>query len=482
MITILLLITPCIAAILSALFRKGVTTLAIIAGVATALEGVFSFILAKEVYESGTVTTGNLFSIDALGILTIATVAIVGVCVSLYSIGYMRLEVEKRLIGFRRVRQYYVLLHLFLLAMYFAVATTLPILMWVMIEATTLSTAFLVSFYNKPSAMEAAWKYLVINSIGLLLAFLGTLLFFSGESESLGGFVTWSALASSTLVLNPLIVKIAFIFVLIGYGTKVGFAPMHTWKPDAYSKAPTPVVALFSGALLNVALFALLRFKIITDIVVGVHFSQILFLSFGLLSLTIAAFIIFTQWNYKRLLAYSSVEHAGIMALGFGFGGIGTFAAILHMIYHAFAKSALFFAAGNMLLKFSSTKISQVRGAFIILPVTSIIFFMGFLAATGIPPFGTFLTELYIITAGLSSYPWIAGVAIVMLALVFIGFLQHVLSMLFGAPDKELPHGDSEFSTLLPPLVLLAILLVFGFFLPAPIYALVETAARSITP
>jgi hydrogenase-4 component F len=196
----------------------------------------------------------------------------------------------------------------------------------------------------------------------------------------------------------------------------------------------------------------------------------------------IAAFIIFTQWNYKRLLAYSSVEHAGIMLLGFGFGGLGTFAAVLHMIYHAFAKSALFFAAGNLFLKFSSTKIERVQGAFSLLPVTSVLFFMGFLAATGFPPFGTFLTELYIIIAGLSTYPWVAVIALSMLALVFIGFLAQLVRMLFSKPPEGMKAGEASLLTLVPGVVLLAILLVFGVYLPPPLYTLAWNAAQSLTP
>src|ERR1019366_5500728 len=214
---------------------------------------------------------------------------------------------EKNIIGVSgvshirsRVREYFILLNLFMAMMFLAITVSSPIFTWIFIEATTLSTAFLISFYNKPSAIEAAWKYLIINSIGILLAFFGTLLYFTsfgflGEN----GFVGWQSLAANAVHLDPIIAKIAFVFVLIGYGTKVGLAPMHTWKPDAYSKAPNPIGALLSGALLPVAFMVILKFKRITDSVVGPLFSQHLLIVFGILSIAVAALIMFNAKNYK---------------------------------------------------------------------------------------------------------------------------------------------------------------------------------------
>ena len=361
--------------------------------------------------------------------------------------------------------------------MFFAITTTSSILMWIGIEATTLSTAFLIGFYNKPSAMEAAWKYLIINSLGLLFAFFGTLLFLypalnGGHTE----LITWSNLLASGPNLDPFIAKMAFIFVLIGYGTKVGFVPMHTWRPDAYSKTPVPVVALFSGSLLNVAFLAILRFKLVIDSAVGKDFSQDLLVFFGLISIVVAAFSIFAQKNYKRLLAYSSIEHAGIMALGFGFGGVGAFAALLHMVYHALAKSMLFLAAGNIFLKYSSTKMKNVRGVMSTLPVTGAIFILGFLAVTGVPPFGIFVTELSILSAGIGSHPIVTMAALLGIGLVFIGFLRHVIAMMFGEADSEITAGEGSV-WLVAPIVLLAVaLLISGFVFPGAIKFLISSA------
>src|SRR3989344_359266 len=353
-----------------------------------------SVLIAISVSSSGEYAPLPFFSINALEAVVLLIISAVGLAAAAYSVEYLRQETAKNIIGFTgvkkpysRVRQYFILLNLFMVMMFLAITASSPIFAWIFIEATTLSTAFLISFYNKPSAIEGAWKYLIINSVGILLAFFGTLLFFSSTgSLASDGFISWHLLAINATNFNPLIIKVAFIFIFIGYGTKVGFAPMHTWKPDAYSKAPAPIGALFSGALLPVAFAVILKFKMITDIVVGPSFSQNLFIIFGLLSIVIAATIMFVSRNYKRLLAYSSIENAGIIAIGFGFGGLGIFAAMLHMIYHSFLKSALFFLSGNFLLKYNSAKITAIRGALNVVPITAILFLTGFFAITGAPP------------------------------------------------------------------------------------------------
>src|SRR3989344_8165907 len=351
--------------------------------------------------------------------------------------------------------------------MFLSISASSPIFTWVFIEATTLSTAFLISFYNKPSAIEAAWKYLIINSIGLLLGFFGTLLYLTSFGQSMGDeFVSWQTLMANATHLDPLITKIAFIFILIGYGTKIGFAPMHTWKPDAYSKSPAPLGALFSGALLPTAFIIMLKFKAVTDAVVGPSFSQNLFLAFGLFSMIIAAAIIFVSRNYKRLLAYSSIENAGIMAIGFGFGGLGIFAAMLHMIYHSFIKSALFFSSGNFLLKYYSAKIASVKGGINVIPVTAILFLTGFFAITGAPPFGIFFTKIFILSTGIKEHLFIVAAVIVLMFIVFIGFLKHATAMIFGQSSPDITPEKENIWLLLPPIALIALALLLSFYIP----------------
>lgn len=479
MYLLLLILIPLVAALISCATKKprileAVTVIAATAGF------VLWALIAKEVLATGSYSYLPYFSVDALGVIVLFTVALIGVAAAAYSVGYIRIEVEKGIIK-NREQEYYILVNLFLLAMFFAITTVNPILMWVAIEATTLSTAFLVSFYNKPATIEAAWKYLLINSVGLLLSFFGTLLFLTATTHTgTANFLDWQTLLASATNLQPLIAKIAFIFILVGFGTKVGFAPMHTWKPDAYTKTPTPVTALFSGSLLNVALLAILRFKLVTDTAIGAAFSQNLLIFFGLFSIIIAAFIMLVQKNYKRLFAYSSIEHAGIMALGFGFGGIGAGAAVLHMIYHSIAKSLLFFASGNIFLKYSSTKLAQVKGVLTTLPITGILLITGFLAIAGVPPFGIFVTEFYILSAGIVEHPLLVAMAVGALALVFVGMLRHVVGLSFSKPDADMPVGEFSAWTVIPPVVLLILLVVLSVYLPFSLRVLLNAVSSSM--
>src|SRR3989339_503559 len=473
----LIIATACIASALSFFVKKKMDTLGMIAMIASAGELTATVIASAGVVKNGSYASAVYFSIDPLGAILLILVAGIGFIVSWYSVGYLKAEVAKKIIGFRRVRQYFILLHLFLLAMFFAIITPNPILMWIAIEGTTLSTAFLISFYNKPSSLEAAWKYLIINSIGLLLGFLGTLLYLTalpnfGTTDAL----TWQNLLFNATHFDPLIAKIAFIFILIGYGTKVGLVPMHTWLPDAHSKAPAPISSLLSGVLLNVAFLAVLRFKLITDVAVGQGFAQGILIFFGVASIVVAALIIYTQKNYKRLLAYSSIEHMGIIALGFGFGGAGAFAGLLHMIYHSLTKPLLFLSAGNIFLKYGSTKIKNIKGIISLMPITGVIFVIGFLAITGVPPFGMFVTEFSILASGIHTHLTVTIVVILALALVFVGFLRHVIAMMFGANENGLTK-TAEPTGLIAPIMVLAVLLIgLSFFLPESLSFLISSA------
>jgi hydrogenase-4 component F len=253
---------------------------------------------------------------------------------------------------------------------------------------------------------------------------------------------------------------------------------MHTWLPDAHSKAPAPISALLSGVLLNVALMVVLRFKVITDAAVGQSFSQTLLIVFGLLSIVISAFIILGQKSYKRLLAYSSIENMGLIVLGFGFSGLGAIAATLHLVYHSLIKSALFLLSGNFLLEYNSAKIHNVKGAMNKIPVTSVLFLIGFFVITGAPPFGLFFTKFLIFSAGIAAHPAIAISAIFVTALVFVGFFKHVTAMVFGGePLKKTERQKESVWLILPPLALLAAVLVLSFYRPPFLQTLISAAA-----
>lgn len=473
-----LLATPLIAVILGMGIRKHIWLFDLLYGVSAFVVTIAFIGVLTGIAHQESVRFTSFFEINSLNAIILLTVVVVAVFSSIYSIGYLRQEISKGIIGFRRVKQFFLLYHLFVAAMIIAVAATSPIVMWIAIETTTLSTTLLISFYNKPSATEAAWKYLLINSIGLLLAFFGTLLFFGGSSGlQMAEFADWQSLGTHAANLDPNLLKIGFIFILVGYGTKVGFAPMHTWLPDAHSKAPPPVSALLSGALLNVAFLAILRFKSITDSVLGHAFSSPLLIGFGLVSVVVAALIILVQKKYKRLFAYSSIEHMGIIALGCGFGGIGAFAALLHMIYHSLVKSLLFFASGSIFLKYGLSKISNIRGMIAVLPVTTLILFCGFLAITGVPPFGMFITEITILTAGMGQYGIVSIAVLASLALVFVGFLRHIVSMTLSNPPTTVPRGEANAFVLAPSIVLAVIIISLSVYLPPFLQSILTRAS-----
>ncbi|MBI2990182.1 MAG: hydrogenase 4 subunit F [Candidatus Magasanikbacteria bacterium] len=476
MILLSIITAPILASAISLLVRKEAKMLNAIALLASMFELSVVALIVSSVVKGGSSSWGPYFFVDSLGALLLILIAIVGCAVSFYGVSYIKTEVSKGIIGFHRVKQFFVLLHLFLFAMFFAIITTSPVLMWISIEATTLSTAFLISFYNKPSAIEAAWKYLIINSIGLLLAFLGTLMVFTLLPADHQGWISWASLLGQAGNLNPAVARMAFIFILIGYGTKMGLAPMHTWLPDAHSKAPVPISSLLSGVLLNVAFLGILRFKAIIDVSIGFDFSRGLLIFLGVFSTVIAAFIILAQKNYKRLLAYSSIEHMGVMAVGFGFGGLAAQAALLHLVYHALAKSSLFLSVGNIFLKYGSTKMANVRGVISKLPVTGPLFIIGFLAITGIPPFGIFFTEFSILAAGIGRHPAAVIIMLLSLVLVFVGFLRHAVAMMFGESEKDLSRGEFGAWTTVPIIILLIILAVLSVMIPAPLESLLKSA------
>ena len=414
--------------------------------------------------------------IDALAAWFLIIVAGIGLAAATHTIGYLREEVRKGIIGLRRVRQYYVLFSIFLFAMFLAVAANYPILMWIAIEMTTLSTVFLISFYHKPTSTEAAWKYLLLNSLGLLLGLLGVTLFFSLPEGGVTGFDWESIRLAAEAGFSPVAAKIAFVCIFVGYGTKVGFAPMHTWLPDAHSKAPAPISALLSGVLLNVAFLVILRFSEIVRAAGAGDFVTDLFLVFGVFSVALSAFILFVQKNYKRLLAYSSIDNMGIIALGFAFGGVGTFAALLHTLYHALLKSILFLSAGNIFVKYGSTKMQHVRGVFQALPVTGVIFFGAFLALSGLPPFGMFLSKMLMLSAGFSVHPILSALILMLLAVVFFGFFRHVSELCFGGVPESVVPGESGVFVIVPIIALSVVFVALGFAFPAPLREVLEQA------
>jgi hydrogenase-4 component F len=466
MILVLLLCIPASASGLIGLSRQR-RAMEVIHAAASIGSLVAGGIAAAEIWMNRPVIQWNLFRADALSAFMIAIVTFVSAVSGVYAVGYMRLEYGDDHLG--RVRLFYALFQLFVFTMLLAVTTDNLGVMWVAIEGTTLSTVFLVNLHDNHTGLEAAYKYLIISSVGIALAFMGTVLIYYTAAAQVGEIgLSWTSLVDIASRLDPSIVKLAFVFILIGYGTKAGLAPMHTWLPDAHSEAPAPISALMSGVLLNVGLYALMRFKAVTDIATGPAFSSTWLMRFGLLSLGLAAAFLLSQRNYKRMLAYSSVEHTGIVALGLGFGGYwGMLGALLHMMNHALTKSMLFLLSGSISLKYHTTEIHRVRGLLKTAPWTGLAFLCGILALIGLPPFGLFVSEFIIFRAGFAAHSVAYAVTgIALLILVFAGMLGSVNQMLYGHPPDEMKSGDPLRWSMLPMGINAVLLAGSGLLLP----------------
>ena len=354
-------------------------------------------------------------------------------------------------------------------------------LMWVAVEATTLASAPPINFHQNPRSLEATWKYLVVCSVGIALALLGS--FFLAYSSLHVGLHT-SLLFEDLVRQAPLLSKpwlhAAFVLLLVGYGTKMGLAPMHTWLPDAHSEAPTPVSALLSGALLNCAFLAILRFFQICGAAGEAAFAREILMFVGLLSMAVGGVFMVRQKDYKRMLAYSSVEHMGILALGIGVGGLATFGALLHLINNGLTKGVLFLSAGNIHHAYHSKSTDDVSGVIRRLPVTGAAFLAGFLAITGSPPFGPFISEFTILNGMVTAGKFVvAGLFLLLLAIVFIGMGSTVLRVVQGTPSptaSTTSHHDS-LQSVGPILILLALVLLLGLYIPPPLESLLRDAA-----
>lgn len=401
-----------------------------------------------------------------------------------YTIGYFRHAGVVDPVKQRELRDYYALTPLFLFTLLLVTLTGNLGVMWVALEGATLASVFLVAFYGKPTSLEAAWKYAIIGGVGLSMALFGTILTYFAAHQATGAetwnALNWPFLFASAPGFDPLVMRLAFIFILLGYGAKAGLAPMHTWKPDAYSEAPVPVAALMATAMLNCALYGLARFALLANRSTGAEFSSRLLILFGILSIAIAVPFILVQRSYRRLLAYSSIEHCGVMVLGLGFGGtLGAVGALLHMIFHSAAKPLLFFCAGNAQQHTGNDALRKTAGGLIHpLPVTGAAFIAAALAVTGTPPFPLFQSELTILRAGFASgMLWISVLAVTLLVTIFAGFFTHISRLVLG-PRPEQDRGDTNAWTTRPLIALTCALLVLGVWMPAPLGELVRGAAK----
>lgn len=411
---------------------------------------------------------GDYVVVDMPGAWVTLCTAIVYLLASIYAVGYMRLlEGEEE-----KLWSFYALFAGFALTVLVSTVMNNAGLYWIAIELTTLVSTFLVGFERAAESVEAAWKYIIIVSAGISLALLGTVLFYWSGSFVLGPVydMTWTALQQSAAKTNPTLVSLAYLLVLIGYGTKVGLAPMHTWLPDAHSESPAPVSAMLSGALLNGAMLGIVRYLAVADSAGVGPFARTVLIALGVISLTVGALFIVRQDGIKRLMAYSSVEHMGVVALGFGFGGIfGVAGALYHMLNHSLNKSLMFFGAGNVMRTFGTKEIHHIRNVWAHFPVQGGLWLAGAAAITGAPPFGLFLSELVILRGGLEQrYEWAVAIMLVLLIVIFIGFLNHFRAMYFQPTPESEPRILPALSSwcITPMWLALAPLLLFGLWWP----------------
>jgi hydrogenase-4 component F len=407
------------------------------------------------------------FFVDPFNVFLVALTALVAFTTSLFSRPYMRIEQHHGKLTVNMLRLYHSMFQLFTFTMLLALLTNNMGILWVAMEAATLTTVLLVSLYRTPASLEAAWKYFILCGVGIAQALFGTILLYFAAEKVLGAGGTallWTHLDAVKHQLEPTVLSLAFVFLLVGYGTKVGLAPLHNWLPDAHAEGPTPISAVLSGLLLNVALYAVVRSKVLVDGALETHFAGNLMMGFGLLSVVMAAFFLSRQRDIKRLFAYSSIEHMGLMTFAFGMGGpVATFAGLLHMTVHSLTKSAIFFAVGHATQKAGTQLMEDIRGLIKQSPTIGWGLILGSLAILGMPPFGVFASEFMILTTAMHTYPWATPFLLTALGVAFAAIFGKVQPMVFGETSlPRLPHPPA----LVPVFVHLGLVLMLGLFIP----------------
>ena len=439
--------------------------------------------LTARVVSSGPLLAGDEeFFIDPLNVFLVTLTAFVGLTTAIFSRPYMRVEQDHGKMTPRRMRLYHSMYQLFSFTMLVALTTNNMGILWVAMEAATLTTVLLVSVYRTAASLEAAWKYFILCGVGIALALFGTVLLYMAAEKVLGaagGALLWTHLDTVKTRLDPNIITLAFAFLFIGYGTKVGLVPLHNWLPDAHAEGPTPVSAVLSGLLLNVAMYALLRCKVLTDGALRNALAGQLLMGFGLVSVVVAAFFLSRQKDVKRMFAYSSIEHMGLIAFAFGLGGpIANFAGLLHMTVHSLTKSAIFFAVGHATQKAGTQVMSEIRGLIKVSPTVGWGMMLGSLAILGMPPFGVFASEFLILTTAMREQPWATPFLLLALGVAFASVFGRVLPMVFGETSvKPLAHSPA----LLPVFLHLALGLMLGLYVPPYLDQWYRQAARMVS-
>ncbi len=468
-----LILLPLVAAVAAAVTPSARVRPLIVAGAAVLhLAGVLAVRTGDEVF-------GGWFQADPLGRLVLVVVSVLFTLCALYGVGYLRVRKE-------RANLVFCVCLLTFLSMTTAITVAQHLaVVWVAVEGATLSTAILIYFNHNARSLEAAWKYLMIGSVGIALALLGSLFVAYAALHGASGdeSLLFGALLEHASSLSRPWLRAGFVLLVVGYGTKMGLAPMHTWKPDAYGEAPGIIGALLAGGMTNCAFLALLRVYRVMQAAGEGAFARELFLGFGLVSMAVAAAFMAGQRDFKRMLAYSSVEHMGILVIGIGVGGIALVGALLHVINNALTKVVLFLSAGNIHRAYGSKTIDKVSGALRRVPVSGALFLAGFLAITGSPPFGPFISEFTILSGAMSGRHYVvAALFLAFLVVIFIGMGVTVLAVVQGpvSPAGATTDFRDTFWRVAPMLAALTMVLVMGIWIPDAVYGLVLSAAQML--
>ena len=425
--------------------------------------------------------SGQLF-LDPLNLIFVVLTGLVSLTTALYSSGYIRFETATGRLGPGSRRLYHSLFQMVIFSMLLGLLSNNLGLLWVALETATLANAFLISLYRTPKSVEAAWKYFVLLGAGIAQAFFGLILLYFAAERQLGPggkALLWTELARIQSHLDPTVLSLSFLFFFVGFGTKVGLVPLHGWLPDAHAEGPTPASAILSGLLLNVALYALLRIKVLADAVVPNNLTGHVFLAFGFLSVLVAVFSLRKRNDVKRLFSYSSIEHLGIATVGFGLGGsAGTLAALLHMTFHSLTKSCVFFLVGTAAQCCRTQKIPEIRGLLTLSPFWGWALVFSGLALLGMPPFGVFASEFLLLRELVRTYPALAALLLMSLSVAFAVLLKRILSMVSG----DSPSGE-QFPVFqkTPVLVHLSLLAILGVGFPSVLWQWYRKTAEYLT-
>jgi hydrogenase-4 component F len=441
-----------------------------------------SVLLATRIVAEGpTRAFDQQFFVDPLNVFLIALTALVGFTTSLFSTPYMRIEHDHGKLSAGRLRLYHSMFQMFMCTMLIALSTNNLGILWVAMEAATLTTVLLVALYRTPASLEAAWKYFILCGVGIAQALFGTILIYFAAERVIGaehGALLWTHLDSVKTQLEPTVLSLAFVFLIVGYGTKTGLVPLHNWLPDAHAEGPTPVSAVLSGLLLNVALYAIIRCKVLVDGALDGSFAGNLMMGFGLLTVVVAAFYLSRQKDIKRLFGYSSIEHMGLITFAFGMGGpVANVAGLLHMTVHSLTKSAIFFAVGHAAQMAGTQVIDDIKGLLKRSPTIGWGLMLGSLAILGMPPFGVFTSEFMILTTAIKHHPWATPILLGALGVAFASMFHKVQGMVFGEPTvKPLAHNPA----LLPVFLHLGLVLMLGLWIPPYLSEWFRQAAKFI--